>query len=141
MPAYMTHAIHMTHAIPVLSVSDREIEVPGGALRIRFAEYATQEPQSHYDAPPRQPILNLAGDAGDVRAQCRTDICICDFYMAYRVRANMRVLHMQQMFFYHTEFNSNSISIPCFFLNVNTFEKLRALSIYITVYNLQVIEI
>ncbi len=53
----------MTHAIPF---SDREIEVPGGALRIRFAENDKREPNNDYDVSPRQPILNLAGDAGDV---------------------------------------------------------------------------
>jgi len=148
----------MTHAIPF---SDREIEVPGGALRIRFAENDKREPNNDYDVSPRQPILNLAGDAGDVcvrtfsytihilarkradphyafyhnfatgqkkksssanrglyisgagvpptvlvpiqngaiRAQYCTDIWNCDFEMGYLVRANMRVLHMQQIFF------------------------------------------
>ena len=40
---------------------DREIEVPGGGLRIRFEEYMCDVPMSDYDLSPNQP--RQGGDA------------------------------------------------------------------------------
>eukprot|EP00802_Teleaulax_amphioxeia_P009321 Tamp_09337.p1 GENE.Tamp_09337~~Tamp_09337.p1 ORF type:complete len:433 (+),score=34.59 Tamp_09337:43-1299(+) len=52
--------------------TDREIEVPGGGLRIRFEEYMCDVPHRDYDLSPNQP--RPGGDAGRGFAQANRQL-------------------------------------------------------------------
>jgi len=63
---------------------DREIEVPGGGLRIRFEEYMCDVPHRDYDLSPNQP--RPGGDAGCARTCSRVPDTLTRTSAAERTR-------------------------------------------------------